>query len=237
MAGNPIQSSAPSISPADRESMPGMMRLVLSKFLQRTDDMLPAEIVSYDRTTNLAQVHPLIVIITTSNTQVQRASIQAVPVFQLGGGGVVASFDLNKGDLGWVKANDRDISLFKQFHRSSPPNTYRKHSFEDAMFFPDTMFQGVTIASEDSSNFVLQNLAGTVRMAWWSTFLKITSKLGINASPATSAIFDMASTTEASRPWPRMTTAQRDAIPSPEEGFAIWNTDTHGLNTYNGTNW
>ncbi|OWK42477.1 hypothetical protein [Fimbriiglobus ruber] len=50
------------------------------------------------------------------------------------------------GDTGWIKANDRDISLFKQTTAASSPNTARLHDFADAMFFPDTLLNGVTIA-------------------------------------------------------------------------------------------
>jgi len=228
------QLSPPSVSPANRDSMPGMMRLVLSKFLQHTDDMLPAEVVSYDRATNLAEVYPLIVIITTLQTQIKRASVSAVPVLQLGGGGFVASFPLNKGDLGWIKANDRDISLFKQFYAQSAPNTYRKHSFEDAMFIPDTMLRGVSVAGEDTTNLVIQNLTGTVKVSWWANLLKIIApRVGIGGTPDANLQLDVQSTTKAFA-MPRMTAAQRDAIPSPQDGFLVWVTDTHYISSYNG---
>jgi hypothetical protein len=127
--------------------------------------MLPASVVAYDRATNRASVQPLIPVITTSGVQINRAPVASVPVLQLGGGGFVLSFPIAAGDLGWIKANDRDISLFKQSLKNSIPNTQRKHSFEDAMFIPDTMFSGVTIAGGDADNVVLQNLAGTVKIS------------------------------------------------------------------------
>lgn len=222
---------------ADADTLPGLFDFVLTKFKQNTDDMLPAIVIAYDRTTNRARVRPLIQFVTTANQVVNRAEVASVPVLQLGGGGFVASFPLQPGDLGWIKANDRDISFFKKTLAATPPNTQRKHEFSDAMFIPDTMFKNVTIASEDASNLVIQNLAGTVKIAWWATFLKIIApRVGIGGTPNANAILDLQSTTKAFMP-PRMTTAQRNAIPSPTEGMIIWNTDTHGLDSYNGTSW
>jgi hypothetical protein len=211
--------------------------MVLTKFLGSVDDMLPARVISYDRASNRALVQPLIVIVTTDDKQVQRAQVASVPVFQMGGGGFVMSFPIAVGDIGWIKANDRDISIFKQTMASSAPNTQRKHSFEDAVFIPDTMLHGVTIAGEDSNNLVIQNLVGTVKLAFWPTFMKMLGRLGIGGSPNANAIFDVQSTTMAAMPWPRMTTSQRNAIPSPAEGMAVWNLTTHSLSVYNGTIW
>ena len=165
----------PSMNPADRDSVNGTIRLILTKFLQDVDDMLPARVISYDRASNRAKVQPLIVVITTSNEQVQRAEIASVPVLQLGGGGFVLSFPIKAGDIGWIKANDRDISLFKQFLDTAPPNTQRKHSFSDAVFIPDTMLRGVTIEGEDADNVVLQSIDGTQRIAIASDHIKITA--------------------------------------------------------------
>lgn len=216
----------------------GTIRLVLNKFLAGVDDMLPAEVLSYDRAKNIARVQPLIIMVTTDDIQVKRAEVAAIPVLQLGGGGFVASFPIVAGDLGWIKANDRDISLFKQSHKSAPPNTQRKHSFSDALFIPDSMMQGVTIAPEDSGNLVVQNKAGTVKISWWSNLLKIMApRVGIGITPDANAIFHVGSTTKASIPWPKMTTGQRNAIPSPQEGMVVWLTDTHGISMYNGTSW
>ena len=54
--------------------------------------------------------------------------------------------------------------------------------------------------------------------------------------PAASAMLDVNSTTRGMLP-PRMTTAQRNAIASPDEGLFIYNTDQKTLNVYNGSGW
>lgn len=164
----------PSIDPANSDSLQGIFSLVLRKFLQGVDDMLPARVISYDRTANRALIQPMIAILVTDGSLVQRAQIASVPVFRFGGGGHVLSFNLKEGDLGWIKANDRDISLFAQSYSQSQPNTLRYHSFEDAMFFPDSM-RDVTIKDEDEENVTLQTNDGKYRVTIWDDRIKLTA--------------------------------------------------------------
>ena len=164
--------------------------------------------------------------------------IASIPVIQLGGGGYFMSYPIKKDDTGWILASDRDISIFLQSGDASRPQTFRKQNFADSLFVPDSLFDNV-IDAEDQNNAVWQSKDSTVRIALWPEFVKLTAPrgLGINVQPTPSTIFNMASTTKASIPWPRMTTAQRNAIPSPVEGMVVWNTTTHALSTYNGTTW
>jgi hypothetical protein len=180
------KATPPSRNTANDDSLLGFITLALMKDLQNTDDMLPAKVIAYDRVTNRASVQPLIVMVNTNNEQIPRAQISSIPVLQLGGGGFVLSFPLNTGDLGWIKANDRDISLFLTSLAQSPPNTIRKHTFQDAIFIPDTMFKSVTINEEDADNAVIQSLDGTCRIAISNGSVKITAPEIIFDSPATS---------------------------------------------------
>lgn len=226
----------PSRNPTDDNSAVGMFAVVLEKFLQQVDDMLPATVIAYNRATNRAQVQPLISMVTTLDETIKRAQVASIPVMQFGGGGFVLSFPLSPGDLGWIKANDRDISFFKKALNFAIPNTRRKHSFEDAVFISDTMLKAVVIAAEDTGNAVLQNLAGTVRIALWPSQLKITTpSMAVgdtpNYAPSAHAILDLHSTTKAFG-FPEMTTAQKEAIPSPRPGFAVFDTDEDAISTY-----
>lgn len=164
--------------------MAGMMREVLNSFLMNVDDMLPAQVISYDRATNLAEVQPMIFVIKTNNQIQKRAPIASVPVLQIGGGNFMLNFNLNKGDLGFIKANDRDISLFMKSFTSSVPNTYRKHKFSDAIFIPAPM-KGMTINSEDEANVVLSTTDGKQRVAIWPDRVKLTSGSGPHPSSIT----------------------------------------------------
>lgn len=164
----------PSRDPANDDSLLGMARQVLDKFLNGVDDMLPARVVSYDRASNRAAVVPMVKLLTTDGRQIGRAQVASVPVMLFGGDGVALSFNLKAGDLGWIKANDRDISLITQGYRDSAPNTLRKHSFQDAVFIPDVM-HGLTLDAEDEGHAVLQTLDGSVRVAIWPDRVKITT--------------------------------------------------------------
>ena len=166
--------SAPSRNPANDNTLEGMLREVMPKFLQSVDDMLPARVVSYDRSTNRVVVQPMVMVLGTSGESLSRQPIPNIPVFNIGGGGFIMSFNLNPGDLGWIKASDRDISLFLQNYTEQRPNTLRKHKFSDALFFPDVM-TGYSISGEDSGNCVIQNLDGTVKISLGSNSVKITA--------------------------------------------------------------
>jgi hypothetical protein len=224
----------PSRNPADNDTLTGLLRLVLTKFLQATDDMLPARVIAYDAAQNVAQVQPIIAMVSTANQVIPRAQVASVPVLQMSGGGFVMRFPINPGDLGWIKASDRDISLFKQTAQQAQPNTQRKHSFEDAIFIPQAAWNLIALAEEDSGNAVFQNYAGTVKISLWGDLIKMLAPkgVGIGGTPNPNAILDLQSTTKAWLP-PRMTTAQRNSIPSPTEGMTVWLTDTHGFSSYN----
>lgn len=53
----------------------------------------------------------------------------------------------------------------------------------------------------------------------------------------TATLFDVVSTTQASRPFPSMTETQRDNITSPQEGSFVFNTDTGKINQYSDSVW
>lgn len=164
--------ATPSRDPADDGTLLGMMREVLRKHLQSVDDMLPAKVLAYDRSTNRVRVQPLVRLVTTDARQVTRAPIASVPALQYGGGGFVLSFPIAAGDLGWIKANDRDISLFLQTYGEQAPNSLRLHSFSDAVFIPDVM-TGYTIGGDDAQNAVLQSLDGSVKLSMGSDSLTL----------------------------------------------------------------
>jgi hypothetical protein len=172
-----------SMHPADEGSLAGAFHHIVNKMLQQKNDMLPAQIISFDRATNRATVKPLIRILTTDGTTISRANNINLPVLQLSGGGYILNFPLNTGDLGWIKANDRDISLFLKNYSEAKPNTLRKNSFEDGIFIPDSM-TGYSIDGADSTNLVLQKKDGSVKISIGDDTIKIIAptKIQIDAS-------------------------------------------------------
>lgn len=134
-----IDDQVPSKDPADDGTLAGAFRSIFKKLMQGVDGMLPAIVVSYDRTANVAIVKPLVQLLTTEGKTLPRASIANVPVLALGGGGFVINFPVKDGDFGWIEASDRDISLYMQSQADAQPNTTRIHSFSDGRFVPDIM--------------------------------------------------------------------------------------------------
>ncbi len=168
--------ATPSHDPANAGGLAGTLREVFKKFMQGIDDMLPAKIIDYDRRRNVATVQPQIRVVTTGNGAVSRPLLACVPVLALGGGPFVLSFPLKPGDSGWIKANDRDISLYLQSGTEAGPNTQRVHSFADGLFIPDVMHH-YTLAEEDAANAVLQSTDGSVRIALSPDKIKITAPI------------------------------------------------------------
>lgn len=175
MSDDPNANNAPGIDPANIGSLAGFCRELLTAWLRsEVDDMLPAQVLAYDRKTNLAQVKPMVRMVTTNGQQLSRASVASVPVLVMGGGNCLLSFPLKAGDIGWIKASDRDISLFMQHYAEAIPNTKRMHKFEDGLFIPD-LIKNFTIADEDADNVVLQWRDSSTRIALGSDKVKITA--------------------------------------------------------------
>lgn len=174
----------PNIDPADNDTLAGTLRFAFSQLMRNVDGMLPARVLKYDRTANRVQLELLIAMISTSGQQVSRAQIANVPVINIGGGGYILNFPLKVGDLGFVVANDRDISLFLQSYSESPPNTLRVKNFADGVFIPSVL-TNYDVSGQDD-NVVLQTLDGTVRIALSSDSITLTSSANITIdSPVT----------------------------------------------------
>lgn len=165
----------PSTDPSNLDSLTGAYREIFNKLIQNTDGMLPAKVVAYQAgPPSLVQVQPMVAVVTTTNTTISRAQLASIPVLQLGGGGFVMSFPLRPGDLGWILANDRDISLYLQSLKESRPNTFRKKSFSDAIFIPGVL-SGYTLADGDAANLVIQSVDGATKLSISPTEINISA--------------------------------------------------------------
>lgn len=156
-----MSDNKPNTDAANDGSLPGQLDAALRAFfLEKFEGMLPATVVSYNDTTNRAVIKPLVMVGTTSGAKVSRAQVSGIPVYRFGGGGFFMRFPIKAGDFGWIKANDRDISLvFQRGGLEDWPNTERMHKFSDAMFFPDTFKQWV-ISGENAEKAVWQTMDG-----------------------------------------------------------------------------
>lgn len=163
----------PNINPADNDTLAGVLRFAFSQLMRNVDGMLPARVLAYDRTANRVQVELMIAMVSTSGAQVSRAQIANIPVINFGGGGYILNFPLTVGDLGFVIANDRDISLFLQSYAESPPNTQRVKSFSDAVFIPSVLANYTTTGQD--GNAVLQSLDGSIRLSLSSNAITVSA--------------------------------------------------------------
>lgn len=162
------------INPADSAAgLKGVLRFVLRKFLQSdVDDMLPAVVVSVSDDRYWVTVRPVIMVLGTDDSLTKRAAIAKVPLLTIGAGGYLITFPIKAGDQGWIKANDRDISVYLQKQQDAGPNTTRMHSFEDGIFIPD-IARTWTLADEDKENMVIQSVDGSIKVAIGADQIKV----------------------------------------------------------------
>jgi len=166
-----MTNARPSLNPVNNDTLTGVLRQVLGKAFQNTDGMLPAQVVAYQAPTGSSgarvQVQPLITMLDTNGNQIPRGQIASVPVLTIGGGGFVINVPVQPGDLGWIVANDRDISLFLQSYAMSPPNTYRVKDFADSIFIPSSL-KGYSIAPGDAGALTIQSTDGSIKIGIYS---------------------------------------------------------------------
>lgn len=186
-----LTNAPPSVNPANQGDLTGTLRHTLRKELLNVDVMLPAKVLSYDRVTNRASVQPMVNMVTTLGETIPRGAVASVPVMLIGGGGFFISFDLQPGDFGWLKACDRDISLFLQSYSQQKPNTARIHNFSDSVFVPDVM-KDHTIAGEDASAAVVQSMDGSVKVSLSNVRIKIKAPLVEIDAPQVTMTGDLA---------------------------------------------
>ncbi|MFY4822011.1 Gp138 family membrane-puncturing spike protein [Aliarcobacter butzleri] len=169
---------------SEKGDLTSNLRLFFESFIKENlDDMLPCKVVAHNRDTNRVDIQPLIMLKATDGTKINRQIIKNIQVFRFGGGGFFISVPIKIGDYGWIKANDRDISLMLQSGGSADiPNTKRLHSFNDGLFFPDTLKDWV-INGKNANALVISSMDGSTCIAVDNGRVEIdTQDLIINAT-------------------------------------------------------
>lgn len=153
----------PDIDPANNGTILGAINFAFQKMMQAYNGMLPAQVTSYDRTKNRVEVQILINLTTTDGSQVPRPHLVNIPVLALGGGTFSISFPLKPGDIGWVIAADRDISIFLQNYKQTAPATTRMNNFADSVFIPDLM-KSYNINAQNEDYLIIQSQNGKMQI-------------------------------------------------------------------------
>lgn len=169
---------------SEKGDLTSNLRLFFESFIKENlDDMLPCKVVAHDRDTNRVDIQPLIMLKATDGSKINRQIIKNIQVFRFGGGGFFISIPIKVGDFGWIKANDRDISLMVQSGgKADIPNTKRLHSFNDGLFFPDTLKDWV-INGKNANALVISSMDGSTCIAVDNGRVEIdTQDLIINAT-------------------------------------------------------
>lgn len=165
--------SNPDFDRANQGTLQGVIDQAIRRAMMDLEVMLPATITAYDRSSNIATVQPQIMMVNTDGISIARAQ-STIPVFSYSGGGFTINFPQKAGNRGWIKASDRDISLYLQNGSATNPNTSRLHSFSDGMFIPDCG-SSYSINGEDTEHAVFQTLDGNIRVAVWADRIKIST--------------------------------------------------------------
>jgi hypothetical protein len=173
MANDQIQSLTRNQTRAESTALSALVAFMEGHAL-RNDSMIPAQVISFDRANNVAVVQPMIMWVDVAGNSVPRAQIANIPVLSLGGGGYHISFPIQPGDLGWIFASDRDLSIFKQNLSMAVPSHGRMRSFSDSFFIPD-VFRKYTIQGADTNAMVIQSTNGDTRIAIDGNEIRITA--------------------------------------------------------------
>ena len=148
----------------DNENLlPDLVREILAATKRSLEVSIPCIVTKVISRTKV-NVRPLIKIVARNGESTDRAIIEGLPVATFGAGDKFISFPVAVGNIGYLDACDRDISLFLQSYSNVEPPTDRMHSFSDARFVPDIM-TNITVAAEDSTAMVIQTRDGVVKIA------------------------------------------------------------------------
>ena len=128
---------------------------IIDRHLYEMHTSLPAEIVSYDHGKNLAKVRPMLKRKYKSQDEaVELPIISNVPIaFQRMGNGHLR-IPVNPGDTGHVIFNERSIDGWLQSGGIIDPNDTRKHSLNDAVFYPGLVPQNKPMSSSAAADSI-----------------------------------------------------------------------------------
>ena len=148
--------AAPTIEGAHAAQIEGVLKDVHT--------CVPGIIVSFDATTQTAQVQPALQRIFTERGAVNLPLCVDVPVAFPGGGGFFLTFPVAPGDECLLWFAERAIDLWHALGGTQPPAEYRLHDLSDGMAIVGLNSQPNILASFNTTDVELRNRARTARV-------------------------------------------------------------------------
>ncbi len=157
--------------PASAGDMNAVWRALRRSLLMGLECCIPAIIVKYDRDTHLADVKPLVKMVSRDDgiAPKERAPILQVQVQRIRHGDFTIDIPYKKGDTGWLIASDRVTSNVKKRNSEEKasdnkgpqePENFTLHSFADGVFIPDKWGEH-KIKEEVKESLIVQTLDGS----------------------------------------------------------------------------
>ncbi len=162
----------------DKNSLMSALNYMADQNRYDDDNLIPCRVIGIDRVGGTVDLQPMIYLVKTDNSTLARQSLVKINILSLSAGGFLINFPTQIGDIGWLFAGDRDLSLFKKSLSDAAPNSGRAHQFADGIFIPDA-FRKYTIAGEDSSAMVIQNTSGSTKISIRDDNIKIATTVKI----------------------------------------------------------
>lgn len=147
---------------------------------------VPAVVVSFDATTQLATVQIAVQETVFQNLIPTPVSIQPLPQVQVGmfrAGGFSLTFPVQAGDEGIVIFNDNCINSWKKSGGTkNAQEEWRRHDLSDGMFLPLVWSQPRKLSSYSNTFPQLRNDAGTIMLEFTPTGLKVVGDLEVTGT-------------------------------------------------------
>lgn len=149
-----------------------VIKKAFSNMMKEVHTTIPGKIVSFDPITQSAEVqiciNRIFVTIESNGSETEReeavAVLTNVPVIFLRGGGWCITFPVKEGDECIVHFSERSIDTWRKNGDVQTPNTWRLHSYSDAICQVGLSSEPNVITDFDNENTVIRNEEGDVRI-------------------------------------------------------------------------
>lgn len=150
-------------------------RTVIDRCIDKVRVTMPCKILSYDRSTHVANVRVMFNWELPDGSVMNGCDINGITLRRMFAGGFLIDFPINEGDTGWIIATDRDATTVKTNRIPSLPASPFCNSYASGFFIPDQWGSnddlGINIA--DEGRLVVQNADGTQKISIGTGDIKV----------------------------------------------------------------